>query len=933
MVDTAGRGAGDDLSPEAAAARWQRIEELLDELLDESDPARREARLRAVRATEPELGEAVAAWLAAASPPEADLLDRPAADSLPDLLGKLVADGAEDLPPETIDRYRLREVLGRGGMGVVYLAERADDQFEKRVALKLLPSGLETPEKVQRFRAERQILARLEHPGIARLLDGGVTEAGLPYLVMERVEGEPIDRHCERNRLPLRARLELFLDVCAAVQFAHGNLVVHRDLKPANILVTPTGEAKLLDFGVAEILDREEGAAPAGHLLPLTPDYAAPEQLAGRAVSTASDVYSLGVVLFRILTGTTPARLGRDLATGSEGAPPAGPASPSRALAALRDRGDTSADAPGLSPASLRGDLDAIVGKALAAAPTDRYVSAAALADDLRRHLEGHPVLARPATRGYRIVKFVRRHRAGTAIAAAVAALLAAGAIAVGWQARIAHRERDRARLAASRAERVAQFIGGLFEAASPASAGAGRLSLRELLDESEARLRSELASEPAVRGQLLDVMASAYAAFGETNRALDLARAAVGDLRRARPEEAAALAGALTTLAGLRIGQGALDEAGPALREAERLLVEAGAGGSRAMARLERLRGQLRSRSGDEPGAAESHRAALALWRAHGAEAEAATEQVHLAGRLDALGRMEEGLVLKREALEVLRRTYGDAHPAVLTTRNNIAFTLHHWGRHAEAEEVYRAIYAEAEGVLGPAHPDLANSLSNLGKVLMDQGRFAEAAPFVRRAAAIRRRTADERSFGRLAAEVNLGSLELALGNVAGAVALYRNALAHFESLAGEGSLPVARCRSLLGVALHRAGDPRSAERLLRPAVERLRASGRPFDLADALAGLGAVLNDLGAPEEALANVEESLAIRRDRLPPGHGSLMELNLERGLAWAALGRTGEATAELAAGEAALATLPGSEWLQARIARLRAHATSSGEGAR
>jgi len=929
MVDTAGRGEGKGLSPEAAAARWRTIEELLDELLDESDPVRREARLCAVRATDPELGEAVAAWLAAASAPEADLLDRPAAESLPDLLGRLAAEGADDLPPETIDRYRLLEVLGRGGMGVVYLAERADEQFEKRVALKLLPRGVETPEKVRRFLAERQILARLEHPGIARLLDGGVTETGLPYLVMERVEGEPIDRHCERHRLALRARLELFLEVCAAVQYAHGNLVVHRDLKPANVLVTASGEVKLLDFGVAEILDREESATTAGHLLPLTPDYAAPEQLASRAVSTASDVYSLGVVLFRLLTGTTPARWRRDLAAAPASCPATREPLPSRALAAVQGRGADPEGAPGLHPAALRGDLDAIVGKALAAAAADRYVSAAALADDVRRHLQGQPVLARPATRSYRASKFVRRHRTGTAVAAAVAALLAAGAVAVVWQARIAHRERDRARLAASRAERVAQFVGGLFEAASPTSAGAGRLSLRELLDESEARLRRELASEPGVRGQLLDVMASAYAALGETDRARDLARAAVDDLRRADPGEATALAGALTTLAGIRVGQGALDEAAPALREAEALLLGAGAGGSRAMARLERLRGQLRSRSGDEPGAAESHLGALTLWRAHGAEAEAAAEQVYLAGRLDALGRPDEGLALKREALEVLRRTYGDAHPSVLTTRNNIAYTLHRRGRHAEAEAVYRALLAETEALLGPDHPDLADPLSNLGKVLMDQGRFAEAEPFVRRAAAIRRRTADERSFGRLAAEVNLGSLELALGNLAEAVALYRSTLVRFESLAGDGSLPVARCRSLLGVALHRAGDPRAAERLLRAAALRLRGSGRPLDLADALAGLGAVLNDIGSPEEALTQVEEALAIRREQLPAGHWSLGELHFERGLAWLALGRAGKAAGELAAGETALAALPGSEWLQARTARLRAGVTAAG----
>ncbi|MBZ0102387.1 MAG: serine/threonine protein kinase [Thermoanaerobaculia bacterium] len=359
-----------------------------------------------------------------------DALER--AEARPDRLDprRAAALLGADPPPETltgrrIGPYRLLSVLGRGGMGVVYLAERADGAWQQRVALKLLPPALATGALAERFLLERRILARLGHPGIARLLDGGLTDEGDPYFVLEYVEGEPLTVGCDRRRLALEERLRLFRRVCEAVQYAHGRLVVHRDLKPSNILVTPAGEVKLLDFGIARLLDAEGGAEATVltrlGLQPYTPGYAAPEQLRGEAVTVATDVYALGVLLHELLVGRRPrpaAALPAPLTRPSAAARRSGGASPEGTdgfdpEAAAQARGTT----PERLARRLAGDLDTIVLQALREEPERRYESAQALADDVRRHLEGHPIAARPAGALYVAGRFLRRHRFGVAAA------------------------------------------------------------------------------------------------------------------------------------------------------------------------------------------------------------------------------------------------------------------------------------------------------------------------------------------------------------------------------------------------------------------------------------------------------------------------------------------------------------------------------------
>ncbi len=376
-----------------------------------------------------------------------------------------------------LGRYRLKKKLGQGGMGVVYLAERADREFEKEVALKVLPLGLDTPLAIDRFRRERQILAMLEHPAIARLLDGGTTDDGLPFLMMEYAPGLPITDYCEQQRLPIRQRIKLLLEVCAAVSFANANLVVHQDLKPSNILVDAGGKPKLLDFGIAKLLD--DPAAEQTQVLALTPGYASPEQHAGGPITTASDVYSLGVLLGELLTGQRPRT-----------------ANPHDSLA------------PYSLTAKLSGDLDSIVDKALRENPAERYGSVDRLAGDLRRYLAGQPVEARPPTFVYHAGKFLRRHRWAASTAIAFASLLVAFSVSSLLQARATARQRDRA-------EAVSDLLTEAFLQADPSHSRRGDVSAREILAIGSRMVRRKLRNEPQVMAEMLHTIGSVQSALG----------------------------------------------------------------------------------------------------------------------------------------------------------------------------------------------------------------------------------------------------------------------------------------------------------------------------------------------------------------------------------------------------------------------------------
>ena len=510
--------------------RWRTIQPLLDGAL-ELEPALRAAWLAERCGGDAELQAAVERLAAAFADAQ-----RVLPSGAPDAVGALARLAEAEAAPEgtRIGPYRIVGEAGRGGMGVVYLAERADDQYRKRVALKLLHRGMDDPHLVRRFLEERQILATLDHPHIAKLLDGGVTAERLPWFAMEYVEGAPIDVHCDRQRLTVDDRLRLFLAVCDAVQYAHYNLVVHRDLKPSNILVTADEQVKLLDFGIAKLLARADASEPTLTQVgrrALTPEYASPEQVRGQPVTVASDVYSLGVVLYALLCGRRPyeipGRLERDIEQAVLEAPVTAPS-----LAATR--GVEAAAARGMSPERLRrrlrGDLDVIVLTALRKEPERRYPSVEALGADLRRHLDGRPVLAQPDRWRYRAAKFLRRHAVGVSVAAGLGLLLAGfGGLTAVQSARIV-RERDRA-------EQVSAFVADLLQSSDPYGNRGPSLTVREVLDGALTRIEGELSRQPKVEADLLSVVGRSYNGLGLFPQARSAFESAIALRTRAKGE------------------------------------------------------------------------------------------------------------------------------------------------------------------------------------------------------------------------------------------------------------------------------------------------------------------------------------------------------------------------------------------------------------
>ena len=524
--------------------RWVRIQELFEAALDV------ELGIRAdfVRALSPDDGELAreVLQLLEAHGRELTFLEQAVVGDSRDIAERALADGGIDaagdedaggasgagtsarssqapdlaLPAGTrLGPWRIAEVVGEGGMGIVYRAVRAEGGFDQEVALKVVKPGMDSAQILRRFEQERRILAGLQHENIARLLDGGVSDDGRPYVVMEYVRGRAIDVYCDEEQLSLDARLDLFVAVCRAVLHAHSRLIVHRDLKPANILVTEDGVPKLLDFGIARLLDDDEAGTrltQAG-LRILTPDYAAPEQHRGDAIGTPADIYALGVILYELLVGERPPATDADGTTR--------PTRPSAAPALTTDaeRARAIGRARRLAPDKLRrrlsGDLDVICLKALRAEPERRYPTADALADDLERHRRGLPVTARRDTLGYRISRFVSRNKAAVSAAAMGAALLIG--TSTFYTVRLAE-ERDLARIEAERATQVSDFLAELFETEE------GETTARTLLDRGAERLEADLADQPDVLARLREVVGRAYLAIGEDQEAVEMFTAAL---------------------------------------------------------------------------------------------------------------------------------------------------------------------------------------------------------------------------------------------------------------------------------------------------------------------------------------------------------------------------------------------------------------------
>lgn len=434
---------------------------------------------------------------------------------------------SETMIGRQLGAYRIVQEIGHGGMAVVFLAERADQEYRKRVAIKMVKLGVDSKEILSRFRNERQTLASLDHPNIVKLLDGGSTEEGWPYLVMEYVEGTPIDEYCDGHQLSITERLEMFRSVCLAVQHAHQNLVIHRDLKPGNIMVTKEGVPRLFDFESAKLVNPEYFQTPLvtrGDWRPMTPEYASPEQVRGETITTASDIYSLGVLLHQLLSGRRPYRgtpsSWMDVAQQVCKEEPEKPSS--SVFRATRTSGNANAEVA-ITPEAvsqarrtkpeelrrrLRGDLDNIVLKALRKEPQQRYSSAEQLTADIARHLGHEPIIAATASSGYRLRKYVRRHRVGVAASAGLLLLLVAFAVVQAVELRRITRERDRA-------NRIADFMSAMFKVSDPGQARGNSITAREILDKAAKNIDKGLASDPDLQAQMMEVMGIVYDNLG----------------------------------------------------------------------------------------------------------------------------------------------------------------------------------------------------------------------------------------------------------------------------------------------------------------------------------------------------------------------------------------------------------------------------------
>jgi serine/threonine-protein kinase len=828
-----------------------------------------------------------------------------------------------------IGPYRVVRELARGGMGVVYLAERADGQFEQRVALKLIKRGMDSDEINRRFLAERQILARLNHPHIARLLDGGVSAEGQPYFAIEYVEGSTILAHCESRRLGLQDRLRLFLDVCDAVHYAHQNLVVHRDLKPSNIMVTPDGQVKLLDFGIAKLLGEgsgtETGFTETG-LRVMTPEYAAPEQVSGAPVTTATDVYALGAVLYELVSGQRAHRLESRA-----------PAEVERVVCEVDPEPPSSA-ATGVIRQRLKGDVDTIALTALQKTPDRRYPTVEQLASDVRRHLDGLPVSARPDTWRYRAAKFVGRHRIGVAAGAAVVISLVAGLAGTIWQARVAA---ERARVASAEAAKeraVREFLVRLFQASAPGQSLGRDLTARELLDRGRRELDTALAAQPVVRSGLLTVVASVYGALGLAPQADTLFSQAV-TLTRTLPGNAdAELATALTAWADNLLMESQFDRAEPLLREAIERLRRRDPGDPRAAEPL-RVLGRVHTFTGKHAQAATLLREALAIdLRHHGpGSRQVANDSDDLGYELLQQGNLPGADSAIGVALATWRRLLEPDHPTLLWTLSNLAAVRRAQGNVVEAEQLLKEVLAGQRRIYPKGHSELAHTLGWLGMLLAEGGRYAEAesltAPAVamhrsllgpdnshvamlvqnlsgfryrqgnfeaavrdlREVVGIWRRTLGAEDSRTLLSMEKLGINLREQGRYDEAEAILREVLAGRRKHLGDSHPDVARTLLNIAILKRRTGELNEAERLLREALAIARASPEGRDVtARVLGELGFLLSERGKPTEAEPLLREVLDTNIRVLGTGHLETSATRRDLGYSLALQGRYAEA---------------------------------------
>ncbi|MEM8993379.1 MAG: serine/threonine-protein kinase [Acidobacteriota bacterium] len=778
-------------------------------------------------------------------------------------------------PGRRIGAWRLVERLGAGGMGVVYRVRRAAGDFDQEAALKVIRWELAGPSLERRFREERRILAQLSHPNIAALVDGGVTETGLPYLVLEYVEGEPLDLYAERRELGEAEKLALIGALARAVDFAHRRLVVHRDLKPSNILVRDDGVLKLLDFGIAKLIS--ETSSEVTRSAPMTPRYASPEQRRGAPASLASDIWSVGAVAAQLLTGRLP-----------EETP----------LGDIR--------VPG-----VRGDLGNILGRALHTDPERRYRTALELAEDLDRWRNRRPVNATPPTLRYRFGRWLSRHRAVSAALLAAVLVGIAGVVGVLWQAREARGERDRARLEAARAEQMTTFLFDLFESTAPSLGEEPRV--RDLLDRGVERIQSGPKMTPRSRSELLLGLGDAYKWLREYDRAEELIAEAV-EIERSIDPGGARYGEALSALGGIYLLAGDSARAEATLRRALALLEAAGAEPSSRASVLNSL-GMARQNRGDFEGAVEYLELSLGLAVQQGDARGRAMAHGNLGLAYSNLGRFESAETHHRSAARLYRESSPESS-ALGHVLNNLANTLGALGRVDEARETLEQVLEMQRGGTDLA-PDIAVTEANLAHQLILAGQAAAAVELAERAAG---------TFGRfrpgsanaIANRANLGWALALEQDYPRALEILEAVVGELAERFGDRHRRTARGRTRYGSALWRAGRVEDAREQLEAAVQLFRAEGvGGVMLADALLPLGSLRCEAAELQEGLATLDRALGIFRGALASSDWRLALARVEKARCQSALGQPWDAASVASAQHALLSRRGEGSWEASR----------------
>jgi tetratricopeptide (TPR) repeat protein/predicted Ser/Thr protein kinase len=834
--------------------RMRKLAALVEEVFDLA-PAERARRLAEVRRDDADLEAEVGAMLGDEYQSAADALALPAIAAATAALAEI------DAPTRTgqrIGAWVLEDEIGHGGMGAVYRARRADGLYEAAAAIKFLRRGLAQPAITRRFLSERQILASLAHPGIARLLDGGTAEDGSPFIVMELIDGRPIDRFCDEENLDVPDRVRLFLEATDAVQHAHHALIIHRDLKPSNILVTPEGRPKLLDFGVAKLVGDSDDVETTG-LGPLTPAFASPEQLRGLRPTVATDVYALGLVLYRLLTGrmafklegASPAEIERRVTTEE-------PPRPSEAAREIRPAFST----------QLVGDLDNILLMALRKEPERRYPSVEAFATDLRRSLEGLPVAARPATVRYRLGKFVGRHRA--AVAGSTLAVLAIVGVSLFYARRVSG-ERDSARQQARRAEQVTAFLQNLFTGADPTRTRGDSLTLVEVVDEGRGRLDTALAGDPRVKRELLTTLGTVYRNLGRLDTADSIYHAALRLSDSLDGSDAPARAAIFGGLARVEFQRGNIARSSVDLDEALRIHERTGDSLGVADVLVQRLTLLINARKLDSARSVLDRVFAIDRRQPRVDSAQYAKLLADRAIVESFSGQHPAAIRDARSALDLWRRTLAPNDPRIASGLSNLGVAYENAGEYDSAATAYRQTVALTERIFGPDHPVTARRLATAGPELASIGFSAEGLAMTKRALAIRRRISGPDSLDVAHTNMQLGNVYQFLDSIEAALPYYRRSIAIYARSTASPPINLYFALYNLGVALNSLHRHREAAPYLRRALALATDGKLAVETALATMGLGESLAGMDSTAVAERLLRRSLAIIDSTEGPNH--------------------------------------------------------------